>query len=266
MPPSDSWHVCDLYLRGARNAPPLARGAPGPVWHRIGELYRLDFSDSVVAWPERVSEFVSEYRPAETFVLAVGSGNDRFRFDHYVEEEPVRVLMFGLEEANVWSAVEGDPEPWERTGLFSDVEALERARADPESSESDRILLDRVLTTRQPALGTAWPALDARRAGLAAASAHGLPTEWATGSRAGDSLIRMALKICALAVAAFSGSAALAAFWFAARSQDWQPYGRTGAIMAVICIGMALGARSVRGGHASSTTNVQTKARRNADS
>jgi hypothetical protein len=162
---TSSWLTCRLYLRG-----PSQRGVERARAHemyteanQVASLLQFDVATEAGVSAERMSEFISYFESREAFVIAASANNLVFRFDHYVDNECVRILLCGFEVPGVWTEVDGE-------------------LLDVAISAADRILLRRVLDEEQPCVGTGWPPIDARRAALAAARQHRLPLDWSTAA------------------------------------------------------------------------------------
>jgi hypothetical protein len=181
---TSSWLTCRLYLRG-----PSQRGVERARAHemyteanQVASLLQFDVATEAGVSAERLSEFISYFESREAFVIAASANNLVFRFDHYVDNECVRILLCGFEVPGVWTEVDGEPEAWEHDGIFAERATLRAELLDVAISAADRILLRRVLDEEQPCVGTGWPPIDARRAALAAARQHRLPLDWSTAA------------------------------------------------------------------------------------
>lgn len=142
-------------------------------------FFVIRMRDSEFEPPMKELERLSSDLQTEVIWLTFQSAVDAFRYEHFVNGEHTRSLVFGCNHSEgEWETIQGVEQPWEASVLFGD---LDRWLADEYLTQQEREHLTDVYEHRRLEPGSPDPSIDAAKAAHGVAVFYRLPG-WFLGS------------------------------------------------------------------------------------
>lgn len=136
------------------------------------EFYVIEQPRTAFEPPEAELAALSARLNTDVLWLTVQSAADAFGFHHWQGGKHLRTLVYGYAEQGVWERVEGEPEQWEREGLFDPQRLASRLE---DANKKETAELNRIWREAELVVGRTVPSIDAMEAARSVAEFYHLP-------------------------------------------------------------------------------------------